>query len=194
MWTAPRCATAADGRMRLRSAHGCTRSPPFVVASVYRRLHILLRREGILLNHKKLRRLYAEERLQVRRRGSRKRALSTRAPLSLPQGSISCMTSSATVGASAILAVVDDFTRECLAVVADTSLSGQRGRGRTQCHHCPTRQARRLPLGQWERADQHGDPELVAGDRRRMALHRTPGKPQQNALLKASTAGCATNC
>ena len=30
----------------------------------YRRLHILLRREGLLLNHKKLRRLYAEERLQ----------------------------------------------------------------------------------------------------------------------------------
>jgi putative transposase len=52
----------------------------------YRRLHILLRREGILLNHKKLRRLYAEERLQVRRRGGRKRALGTRAPLALPQG------------------------------------------------------------------------------------------------------------
>jgi putative transposase len=52
----------------------------------YRRLHILLRREGVLLNHKKLRRLYAEERLQVRRRGGRQRALGTRAPLALPQG------------------------------------------------------------------------------------------------------------
>ena len=40
----------------------------------YRRLHILLRREGIIMNHKKLRRLYREERLQVRRRGGRKRA------------------------------------------------------------------------------------------------------------------------
>jgi len=39
-----------------------------------------------VLNHKKLRRLYAEERLQVRRRGGRKRALGTRAPLTLPQG------------------------------------------------------------------------------------------------------------
>ena len=37
----------------------------------YRRLHILLRREGIRINHKKLRRLYALERLQVRRRGGR---------------------------------------------------------------------------------------------------------------------------
>ena len=40
----------------------------------YRRLHILLTREGIVMNHKKLRRLYREERLQVRRRGGRKRA------------------------------------------------------------------------------------------------------------------------
>ena len=43
----------------------------------YRRLHILLTREGIVMNHKKLRRLYREERLQVRRRGGRKRALGT---------------------------------------------------------------------------------------------------------------------
>lgn len=47
----------------------------------YRRLHILLRREGTSVNHKKLRRIYADERLQVRRRGGRKRALGTRAPL-----------------------------------------------------------------------------------------------------------------
>jgi transposase InsO family protein len=52
----------------------------------YRRLHILLTREGIVMNHKKLRRLYREERLQVRRRGGRKRALGTRAPMTLPQG------------------------------------------------------------------------------------------------------------
>ncbi len=38
----------------------------------YRRLHILLRREGIMLNHKKLYRLYREERLMVRKRGGRK--------------------------------------------------------------------------------------------------------------------------
>ena len=36
------------------------------------------------MNHKKLRRLYREERLQVRRRGGRKRALGTRAPIALP--------------------------------------------------------------------------------------------------------------
>ena len=52
----------------------------------YRRLHILLRREGVTLNHKKLFRLYREEKLTVRRRGGRKRALGTRAPMALPQG------------------------------------------------------------------------------------------------------------
>jgi putative transposase len=52
----------------------------------YRRLHILLRREGMHMNHKKLRRLYAEERLQVRRRGGRKRALGARAPMAIPLG------------------------------------------------------------------------------------------------------------
>src|SRR5882757_3448520 len=43
----------------------------------YRRLLLMIRSEGVLINHKKLRRLYAEERLQVRRRGGRKRALGT---------------------------------------------------------------------------------------------------------------------
>jgi putative transposase len=37
----------------------------------YRRLLLMIRGEGLKINHKKLRRLYAEERLQVRRRGGR---------------------------------------------------------------------------------------------------------------------------
>ena len=40
----------------------------------YRRLHVMLRREGFVVNHKRLFRLYREERLTVRRRGGRKRA------------------------------------------------------------------------------------------------------------------------
>jgi putative transposase len=49
----------------------------------YRRLGLLLAREGIELNHKKLYRLYREERLTVRKRGGRKRALGTRAAVRL---------------------------------------------------------------------------------------------------------------
>ena len=98
----------------------------------YRRLHILLEREGVLLNHKKLRRLYREERLQVRRRGGRKRALGTRAPMAMPQGinqrwSLDFVSDTLTDSRRfCILAVVDDFTRECLCLIADTSLSGAR--------------------------------------------------------------------
>lgn len=98
----------------------------------YRRLHILLRREGIMLNHKKLFRLYREERLVVRRRGGRKRALGMRAPMTLPQGpnqrwSLDFVSDVLADGRRfRVLVVVDDFTRECLALVVDTSLSGRR--------------------------------------------------------------------
>jgi putative transposase len=47
----------------------------------YRRLGYLLAREGLRPNHKKLLRLYREEGLKVRRRGGRKRAIGTRAPM-----------------------------------------------------------------------------------------------------------------
>ena len=86
----------------------------------WRRLKLLLEREGIRMNHKKLRRLYAEERLQVRRRGGRKRALGTRAPMALPQGpnqrwSVDFAADTLTDGRRfRILVVLDDFTRECL--------------------------------------------------------------------------------
>lgn len=52
----------------------------------YRRLHTLLKREGWYINWKKLYRLYKEEKLIVRKRGGRKRALGTRAPMTIPQG------------------------------------------------------------------------------------------------------------
>ncbi|MGQ0741106.1 MAG: IS3 family transposase [Alphaproteobacteria bacterium] len=98
----------------------------------YRRLHILLRREGIVLNHKKLYRLYREERLMVRKRSGRKRALGTRAPMAIPQGPNQRWSLDFVSDALAcsrrfrILAVVDDFSRECLALVVDNSLSGVR--------------------------------------------------------------------
>jgi len=98
----------------------------------YRRLGLLLGREGIVLNHKKLYRLYREERLMVRKRGGRKRALGTRAPMALPQGPNQRWSLDFVSDALAnsrrfrILVVVDDFTRECLTLVVDNSLSGIR--------------------------------------------------------------------
>jgi putative transposase len=156
----------------------------------YRRLHVLLRREGTWLNHKKLRRLYREERLQVRRRGGRKRALGTRAPIALPQGpnqrwSLDFV-SDATIDGRRfrILAVVDDFTRECLCLAADTSLPGGR----------VVRELDRLIV-------ERGRPRVCLSDNgtelTSMAILRwcqetgigwhyiAPGKPQQNAFVES---------
>lgn len=98
----------------------------------YRRIHVMLDRQGITMNLKKLRRLYREEKLTVRKRGGRKRALGTRRPLALPsrtneRWSLDFVSDAFTDGRRfRVLVVVDDFTRECLSLVADTSLSGYR--------------------------------------------------------------------
>lgn len=98
----------------------------------YRRIHVMLQRQGIVMNQKKLRRLYREEKLQVRKRGGRKRALGTRRPMLLPsrlneRWSLDFVSDAFTDGRRfRILAIVDDYSRECLALVADTSLSGLR--------------------------------------------------------------------
>ena len=84
------------------------------------------------MNHKRFRRLYREEKLQVRRRSGRKRALGVRAPIELPGGpnerwSLDFVSDCFTDGRRfRILAIVDDFTRESLALIPDTSLSGAR--------------------------------------------------------------------
>lgn len=98
----------------------------------WRRLKVLLSREGVRMNHKKLRRLYVEERLQVRRRIGRKRAAPIRVPLLPAQGpnrrwSMDFALDTVVDGRKIrILSVVDDFTRESLCLVADTSLPATR--------------------------------------------------------------------
>ena len=98
----------------------------------YRRLHILLRRDGVLINRKKTQRLYREEGLTVRRRKGRKRAVGARLPppvLALPnqRWSLDFVHDQLATGRRfRVLNIVDDVTRECLAAVPDTSISGKR--------------------------------------------------------------------
>jgi putative transposase len=165
----------------------------------WRRLMILLAREGIAPNHKKLRRVYGEERLQVRRRGGRKRALGTRAPMTLPQGpnqrwSMDFVSDALGDGRRfRVLAIVDDFTRECLALVADMSLSG-------------ARVARELDALVAIR----GKPLMVVSDNgteltstailrwcqeRRVEWHYiAPGKPTQNAFVESFNGRLRDEC
>ena len=84
----------------------------------YRRIHVMLQRQGWHINHKKLRRLYREEKLQVRKRGGRKRALGTRRPMLAPnqpneRWSLDFVSDAFTDGRRfRVLAVVDDYSRE----------------------------------------------------------------------------------
>ena len=84
------------------------------------------------MRDKKLRRLYSEEGLAVKRRRGRKRATGTRAPLDVPhrpndRWSLDFLADVFEPGRRfRIFAVIDDCTRENLGLVADTSLSGQR--------------------------------------------------------------------
>ena len=156
----------------------------------YRRIHVLLRREGIAINHKRLFRLYREEKLSVRKRGGRKRALGTRAPMLVPllpnqRWSLDFVSDQFTdCRRFRVLTVIDDCTRECIALVADTSLSGRR----------VARELNQLML-------QRGVPKMVVSDNgteftsnailnwadeAKVDWHYiAPGKPMQNGFIES---------
>ncbi|OED49557.1 integrase [Rhodobacteraceae bacterium (ex Bugula neritina AB1)] len=98
----------------------------------YRRIGVLLERKGMIMNHKKLYRLYQEEGLAVKRRRGRKRARGSRTPMpeaTQPNQRWSLDFLADSFGASRkfrILAVNDDCCRENLCLAADTSISGER--------------------------------------------------------------------
>ena len=98
----------------------------------YRRLHVLLRQEGHVVNRKKTQRLYREEDLTVRRRKSRRRIAVARTPIPLATGpnsrwSVDFVHDQLADGRRfRVLNVIDDVTKECLAAIPDTSISGKR--------------------------------------------------------------------
>jgi len=156
----------------------------------YRRIGILLVREGFTMNHKKLRRLYREEGLAVKRRRGRRRSTGSREPMPVPSGrlqrwSLDFLSDVFGLGRRfRILAVIDDFTRECLALIADTSISGHRV-------------ARELDA----LVSRHGRPQSIVSDNgseltsramldwqnhNRVRWHYiAPGKPTQNAFVES---------
>ena len=116
----------AEMRERLRTLAG--QRPRYG----YRRLHVLMGREGHVVNHKRLYRIYREEGLAVRRRRRKRLAASARQPMTTPSQVNERWSMDFTSDTLAdgrpfrTLNVVDDFSRECLVLEVDTSLPGLR--------------------------------------------------------------------
>ena len=156
----------------------------------YRRLFILLRREGEPSGINRIYRLYREEGLTVRKRRARRRAVGTRTPILVEarvnaRWSLDFVHDQFAFGRRfRILNIVDDVTRECLAAIPDTSISGKRV-------------ARELTM----LIGLRGKPQMIVSDNgteftsnamlgwakdHRVEWHYiTPGKPMQNGYIES---------
>lgn len=156
----------------------------------YRRIHVLLRREGVEANHKRVFRLYQEADLGVRRRRKRQRVAVEREPLCTPAQPNAVWSMDFVMDVLSngrrlkCLTIVDDFTKESVDLVVDHSISGiyvsrvldQAAQFRGYPHAIRTDQGPEFTckaLDQW--AYQHGvQLKLIE-----------PGKPTQNAFIES---------
>jgi len=156
----------------------------------YRRLFILLRDEGEPSGVNRIYRLYREEGLAVRKRRSRRKAVGTRTPILVEakpnaRWSLDFVHDQLACGRRfRILNIVDDVTRECLAAIPDTSISGRRV-------------ARELTT----LIERRGKPQMIVSDNgteftSNAILHWSkehqlqwhyiaPGKPMQNGYIES---------
>lgn len=165
----------------------------------YRRLHALIRREGTAVNHKRIHRLYRLEGLALRRKRKRKWVRAGSGPrdtVSQPneRWSLDFVSDAAANGQTIrVLAVVDDFTRECLALEVDTSIPGMRvartldqivtERGRPQgivLDNGPEMRSRAM--------------EGWSESNRVPLLFIEPGKPVQNAFVESFNGRLRDEC
>jgi putative transposase len=151
-----------------------------------------------VINRKKLCRIYREEKLMVRRRGRRKRAIGRRAPLALPdtinrRWSLDFVSDALGDGRRfRIFCVVDDFSRECLTTVVDTSIGGVR----------VVRELERLVIEREVPGVIVSDNgcELTSTAVLRWSLGRldwhyiAPGKPVQNAFVESFNSRLRDEC
>jgi len=165
----------------------------------YRRLTVLLRREGWAVNHKRVYRLYGQEGLQVRRRKRKRIGAVERQPCSTPtqpnqRWSMDFVSDALSDGRKfRSLNIVDEFNRECLAAEVDTSLPGAR----------VVRVLERL-------RERRGLPEVMVTDngpefagqaldvwayQQGVKLHFIePGKPVQNAFIESFNGKMRDEC
>lgn len=165
----------------------------------YRRLTVLLRREGWPVNHKRVYRLYGQEGLQVRRRKRKRIGAAERQLFTIPtrpnqRWSMDFVSDALADGRKfRSLNIVDDYNRECLAAEVDTSITGTR----------VVRVLERLH-------ERRGLPEVVVTDNGPEFAGRAldlwayqqsvklrfiePGKPVQNALIESFNGKMRDEC
>jgi putative transposase len=181
-------------RARLKELAGCR------IGYGYRRLHVLLQREGWLVNHKRVYRLYREEELGIRKKPPRRRVACLKRELRPTAGAKNECWSMDFVSDQLfdgrrlrVLTIVDNHTRESLALHA-----GQRIRGIdvvavlegiTKRHGLP------------QRIQVDNGPEFISKDLDRWAYWNhveldfsRPGKPTDNALIEAFNSRFRQEC
>jgi putative transposase len=166
----------------------------------YRRLLVLLRREGVTDNHKRIYRLYRAEGLQVRQRRRRKQKLvrgveRPGAPLRPNERwSLDFVHDRLANGRSLrLLTVHDDYTRECLWIEADTSLSGPRV---TRVLDCVAELRGRPASLITDNGPEFAGLALERWAHDRQVTHRfiTPGKPSQNGYIESFNGKLRDEC
>lgn len=165
----------------------------------YERLYLLLRREGFVVNHKKVLRIYRAERLVLRRKRSAKKYHGTARPLAVPvspneRWSMDFVHDATSSGKKLrCLTVIDDATREVPALHVDTSLS-----------------AKKVTIVLEATAKTRGFPRAIRVDngpefrshffqrwaaRNRIQIEYTePGKPTQNAFIESFNGRLRDEC
>jgi putative transposase len=184
-----------DQEVRERLRELATERPRFG----YRRLHVLLRREGLQLNRKKTHRLYREERLHLRPKKRRRVTSSARGDLPEAQALNQIWTMDfihdnlACGRAFRALNIMDAYSREALEIEADTSLPGQRvvrvleqivaWRGKPQLIQVDNgSEFRGVELDKWAHKNQ-------------VKLHFIePGKPTQNGKIESFNGRLRDEC
>lgn len=165
----------------------------------YRRLHACLRREGLVVNHKRVYRLYVEEQLWVRKRNRKRRIAVPRAPMLQPTDinqvwSMDFVSDALASGRRfRTLNITDDYSREAPAIEVDTSLGGMR----------VARVLDRLKLERglpWQIRSDNG-PEFISKAVEQWAYDNgvewhfiEPGKPIENAYVESFNARFRDEC
>jgi len=162
-------------------------------------IYLKLRQAGHVVNHKRVDRLYAVERLQVRRRRRKKIPVGDRQPLARPGSanevwSMDFVFDRVASGRSIkSLTVVDDATHEAVAVVAEHSISGDR-LTRILDQVCAQRGAPSI-IRSDNGAEFTGKAMLNWAYRNRVTLKLIePGKPNQNAYIESFNGRLRDEC